>query len=57
MLLPTNEKMSSDIVNLQTSLGQVNWDKLLDPCSTFKLLYSLQIVDQQIHDQNDDKEV
>jgi hypothetical protein len=45
MLLPTNSKMYSDISELEKSLQPPNWNELLDPKSTFRLYYSLQIIE------------
>eukprot|EP01103_Thecamoeba_quadrilineata_P011019 TRINITY_DN2539_c0_g1_i2.p1 TRINITY_DN2539_c0_g1~~TRINITY_DN2539_c0_g1_i2.p1 ORF type:complete len:2405 (-),score=378.30 TRINITY_DN2539_c0_g1_i2:956-7465(-) len=42
MLLPTNNQLLEELRTLKTD---VNWNELLDPVATFKLLYSLQIVD------------
>lgn len=57
MLLPTNNQMLEELSDLTTHASSaqngtpngaettVKWDDLLDSTSTFKLLYSLQIVD------------
>lgn len=60
MLLPTNGHMLEELSDLSTHIpvangtgpnagaagtAAVHWDELLDSSSTFKLLYSLQIVD------------
>jgi hypothetical protein len=57
MLLPTNRLMLEELSELSThpappngaangvEAGAVKWEEILDPSSTFKLLYSLQIVD------------
>jgi hypothetical protein len=58
MLLPTNRQMLEELSELSTHPapysatnsngvegGAVRWEEILDPSSTFKLLYSLQIVD------------
>lgn len=58
MLLPTNRHMLEELSELSTHPaapygtangtvegGAVKWEEILDPSSTFKLLYSLQIVD------------
>src|SRR5687768_4163207 len=50
MLLPTNAKVFNDINTLQQStMAGPNWDQLLDARSTFKLLYSLQLIDTLLH--------
>eukprot|EP00741_Cyanophora_paradoxa_P020633 tig00021281_g19915.t1 len=46
MQLPTNERMLSEIRALETAEhGALDWDALLDDKSTFRLYYSLQIVE------------
>ena len=57
MLLPTNRQMLEELSELSThpatpygttngvEAAVVKWEEILDPSSTFKLLYSLQIVD------------
>lgn len=57
MLLPTNALMLEELSKLSThptatngtangaEVASVRWGDILDPTSTFKLLYSLQIVD------------
>jgi hypothetical protein len=40
-LLPTSEKLFNELSQLQID----DWDQLIDAKSTFKLIYSLQIVE------------
>eukprot|EP01132_Coremiostelium_polycephalum_P001351 gene1351-1706_t len=42
MLLPVNRQILQDITTLRTP---VNWNSLLDPTSSYRLLYSLQIIE------------
>ena len=45
MKLPVNERLKEEIKELKdVSQGSKNWEKILDPTSTNKLLYSLQII-------------
>lgn len=52
MFLPTNQKIFNNIFNLQNT----KWDDLLDTRSTFKLIYSLQIVESLLLVTADDPE-
>lgn len=47
MKLPTNKQMLERLQNFDKEDGEINWDTLLDsnPSAIYKLLYSLQIVD------------
>lgn len=57
MLLPTNNKIFHEIYTLQKdNQSTPNWNHLLGTNSTFKLFYSLQIVESLLYSSEDDSE-
>jgi hypothetical protein len=55
MKLPTNQRNLEQLRRLQTSIdvsNRTNWNELLDPSSLFKLLYSLQIIESLMYQEN-----
>jgi hypothetical protein len=55
MKLPTNQRNLEQLRRLQTSTdvsNRTNWNELLDSSSLFKLLYSLQIIESLMYQEN-----
>lgn len=57
MMLPTNQHIFDEIYGIRLATTPPPWNKLLDTSCTYKLLYSLQIVDSLVRIEERDSPV